>query len=185
VTYGETRYAVTAEGVHIAHQVLGNGPVDLLVCPDAFFAADQMRQEPGWAAFLARLASFSRLILYDRQGTGLSDPVTLQQPPTLEQWADDALVVLDALGGERAALLGIAEGCFVATVLAATHPEHASALVLVHPVPGRSSASVNGLFNQTTPLFQQNLIAVWNGEVDEDTIAAFAPSKRGDGAYRQ
>jgi class 3 adenylate cyclase len=159
--------------------------VHLLVCPDAFFAFDQLRGDPGWAGFLERLASFSRLILYDRRGTGLSDPIIPQHPPTLEQWADDALVVLDAAGCERAALLGIAEGCFVATVLAATHPERATALVLVHAVPGRSPAGMNGLFGQTTPWFEKNLDAVWNGELDDDTIAAFAPSKRGDQLFRQ
>jgi class 3 adenylate cyclase len=181
----ETRYSTTAQGVHIAYQVAGDGPVDLLVCPDAFFAAEQLWQEPGWAAFLERLASFSRVVLYDRRGTGLSDPITPQQPPSLEQWADDALAVLDALDSQRAALLGIAEGCFVATVLAATHPERVFALVLVHPIPGRSPAGMKGLWGQTTPEFEQTLDAVWNGELDDDHVAAFAPSKRGDAQFRQ
>jgi class 3 adenylate cyclase len=157
----------------------------LLVCSDAFFAADQLRGDPGWATFLDRLESFSRVILYDRRGTGLSDPITPQQPPTLEQWADDALAVLDALGCERVALLGIAEGCFVATVLAATHPERFRALVLVHPTPGRSPAGTGGLFGKTTPSFQENIDAAWSGEIDDDTIAAFAPSKRGDPRFRE
>jgi class 3 adenylate cyclase len=181
----ETRYARTAEGVHVAYQIAGTGSVDLLVCPDAFFAADQLRRDPGWTAFLDRLACFSRVILFDRRGTGLSDPISPQQPPTLEQWADDALAVLDTLGCERAALLGIAEGSFVATVLAATHPERLRALVLVHPTPGRSPAGAGGLFGQTTPSFQENLDAAWNGEIDDDTIAAFAPSKRGDPRFRE
>jgi class 3 adenylate cyclase len=183
--FPETRYSTTAQGVHIAYQVVGDGSVDLLVCPDAFFAAEQLWQEPGWAAFLERLASFSRLVLYDRRGTGLSDPITPQQPPSLEQWADDALAVLDSLDRQQAALLGIAEGCFVATVLAATHPERVFALVLVHPIPGRSPAGLDGLWGQTTPVFEQTLDAVWNGELDDDTIAAFAPSKRGDAQFRQ
>jgi class 3 adenylate cyclase len=181
----ESRYSTTAQGVHIAYQVVGDGPVDLLVCPDAFFAAEQLWQEAGWAAFLEHLASFSRVVLYDRRGTGLSDPITPQQPPSLEQWADDAVAVLDALNCQRAALLGIAEGCFVATVLAATHPERFFALVLVHPVPGRSPAGKGGLFGQTTPVFEKELDAVWRGELDDDTIAAFAPSKRGDAQFRQ
>jgi pimeloyl-ACP methyl ester carboxylesterase len=181
----ETRYSTTAQGVHIAYQVAGDGPVDLLVCPDAFFAAEQLWQDPGWAAFLEHLGAFSRLVLYDRRGTGLSDPITPEQPPSLEQWADDALAVLDALDCQRAALLGIAEGCFVASVLAATHPERVFALVLVHPTPGRSPAGEGGLIGQTTPVFERDLDAVWNGELDEDTIAAFAPSKRGDAQFRQ
>jgi pimeloyl-ACP methyl ester carboxylesterase len=170
----------------VAYQVVEKGPFShLLVLPDAFFAVDQLWGDPGWSQFLDGLASFSRLILYDRRGTGLSDPIIPQEPPTLEQWADDALVVLDAVGCERAALLGIAEGCFVAAVLAATHPERVTALVLVHPVPGSSPAGAGGLFGQTTPSFQQDLDSAWNGEVDDNTIAAFAPSKRGDEAFRQ
>jgi class 3 adenylate cyclase len=181
----QTRYATTAGGVHIAYQSAGHGSVDLLVCPNAFFAADQLRAEPGWRAFLKRLASFSRVILYDCRGTGLSDPITPEDPPSLEQWADDALVVMDALGSEGTAVLGVEEGWFVATVLAATHPERVSALVLVHPVPGRSQAGADGLFGQTTPVFEQTLDAVWNGEITDEAIAAFAPSKQGDAEFRE
>jgi class 3 adenylate cyclase len=181
----QTGYATTPDGVHIAYQVGVGNALDLLVCPDAFFGFEQLRVDPGWVTFFDGLATFSRVVLYDRRGVGLSDPVALEQPPTLEQWADDALVVLDALGSTRAALLGVAEGCLVATMMAATHPERVTALVLVHPTPGRFAFGENGLFQETTPVFEENLDAVWNGELPEEAIAAFAPSKQGDPRYRE
>jgi class 3 adenylate cyclase len=90
-----------------------------------------MWEEPGYAGFLERLASFSRLIIFDKRGTGLSDPVPLDQLPTLEQRMDDVRAVMDAVGSERAALLGHSEGGNMCVLFTATYPDRTAALVLV------------------------------------------------------
>src|SRR5262245_12704383 len=90
-----------------------------------------MWDEPTLARFLRRLGTFSRLLCFDKRGTGVSDPVPLAAIPTLEQWNDDVLAVMDAVGLHRAALLGVAEGGPMAILFAATYPERTSALVLV------------------------------------------------------
>ena len=113
----------------IAYQVLGEGPVDLVFVP--FFGNIRWYWElPLFARFLERLASFSRLILFDKRGMGLSDrPRTL----TLETQMDDIRAVLDAVGSERAALLGAIQGSQLCALFAATYPERTRAIVLYHP----------------------------------------------------
>jgi class 3 adenylate cyclase len=130
----ETRYVKTADGVHIAYQVLGDGPVDLVVMPGGFNLEVEW-EGPGVARFLGRLASFSRLIRLNLRGEGLSDPVGLGSWPaleqSLEQRAEDMLAVLDAVGSNRPALLGGVFGGQMMLFFAATHPERTSALMLV------------------------------------------------------
>jgi class 3 adenylate cyclase len=125
----ETRYARSGE-LAIAYQVVGDGPVDLVFCPfnlNLFYSW----HIPQFAGFLRRLATFSRLILFDHRGTGLSDrPRDL---PTLEARMDDIRTVMDAAGSEQSALLGVLEGGHVAALFAATYPERASALILFNP----------------------------------------------------
>jgi len=128
----ETRYAKTREGVHLAYQVLGDGPSDLIYLSDWDFAIDFQWEEPPQAQFFERLASFSRLILFDRRGTGASDTVSLVQMPTLESWVDDVDAVMDAVGSEQAAVMAETWAGPLAMLFAATHPERTSALVLVH-----------------------------------------------------
>jgi predicted ATPase/pimeloyl-ACP methyl ester carboxylesterase/DNA-binding CsgD family transcriptional regulator len=128
----ETRYARSG-GVNIAYQVLGQGPIDLVFVMGWVTHLDYFWQEPRFARFLRRLASFSRLIVFDKRGTGLSDRgVGL---PTLEQRMDDVRAVMDAVGSERAALLGVSEGGALCTLFAATHPDRTSALALVGCFP--------------------------------------------------
>jgi class 3 adenylate cyclase/pimeloyl-ACP methyl ester carboxylesterase len=122
-----TQY-VDRDGVSIAYQVVGNGPVDLLMSPGNVSHLDLQWTEPGISRFLARLASFSRLIIYDKPGTGLSDPVA--HLPTLEERAADMEAVLDAAGSHRAALFGISEGGPTSVLMAATRPERIISLVL-------------------------------------------------------
>ncbi len=93
--FPEIRYA-TSSGVHIAYQVLGGDGPDLLEVLDAVLPIDSMHEEPALARFQQRLASFSRLIRFDIRGVGMSDPVVASEPPTLEQWAEDAIAVLDS-----------------------------------------------------------------------------------------
>ena len=104
-----TRYAKSGE-VSIAFQVVGDGPLDLVFVMGWVSHLDYFWEEPRFAHFLRRLASFSRLILFDKRGTGLSDRVPLDALPTLEQRMDDVRAVLDAVGSERAALLGVSDG---------------------------------------------------------------------------
>jgi class 3 adenylate cyclase/pimeloyl-ACP methyl ester carboxylesterase len=128
-TAPETDYAKTPGGHHIAYQVLGDGPLDLIYVHGVGHLDGQW-EEPRYAQFLRRLASFSRLILFDMRGTGLSDPVPLSDLPTLEEWTSDIDVVMDAVGSSRAALVAATDGGPMAIYFAASHPDRTSALVL-------------------------------------------------------
>jgi class 3 adenylate cyclase/pimeloyl-ACP methyl ester carboxylesterase len=129
----DVEYARSGE-LSIAYQVLGDGPIDLVFVPfslSAIFSA----QHPPFSMFYERLASFSRLILFDKRGIGASDrPRT---PPTLEAQMDDVRAVLEAVGSEQAALFGTGHGAQMCALFAATYPERTSALVLYVPWPGR------------------------------------------------
>jgi pimeloyl-ACP methyl ester carboxylesterase len=124
-----TRYAKSG-GANIAYQVVGGGDLDLVFVPGWVSHIEQHWEEPHFAAFLERLASFSRLILLDRVGTGLSDPAP--QLRTLEERADEVRAVMDAAGSSRAALLGVSEGGPMSAYFAATWPERTGALVLLN-----------------------------------------------------
>jgi len=125
----ETRYAKSGD-LNIAHQVVGEGPLDLIYVPGWISNVELMWEEPAHAHVLDRLASFSRLILFDKRGTGLSDPVPLDRLPTLEERLDDVRAVLDAVDCEQAALFGFSEGGLMSILFAATYPERITALVL-------------------------------------------------------
>ena len=122
----ETRYAKSGD-VNVAYQVLGDGPLDLVMAWGWIQHLDFQWMNPTIASFLYRLASFSRLALFDKRGTGLSDPIA--GAPTFEERMDDIRAVMDAAGCERAALVGISEGGPLTIVFAATYPERVSALV--------------------------------------------------------
>jgi pimeloyl-ACP methyl ester carboxylesterase len=126
----ETRYARSGD-VNIAYQVMGEGPLDLVFVMGWVSHLDYFWEEPSFARFLQRLASFSRLILFDKRGTGLSDRVAVDELPTLEQRMDDVRAVLDAVGSERAALMGVSEGGPMCLLFAATYPERTAALVVI------------------------------------------------------
>ena len=100
------QYAKSGD-VNIAYQVVGDGPFDLVLVPGWVSHLELGWEEPSVARFLHRLASFSRLIMLDKRGTGLSDRVSLAELPTLEQRMDDVRAVMDAAGSKRAALFGI------------------------------------------------------------------------------
>ena len=126
-----TRYAKTPDGVHLAWSQAGEGP-DLLYVPTLMQQLEVVWSHPEPAGFFERLASFSRLIQFDRRGVGLSDPLARQA--TLEEQMDDVDTILDAAGSERAALFAQAEGGAMAAMYAATHPERVRALVLYAPI---------------------------------------------------
>ena len=123
----ETRYARNGD-VHLAYQVVGQGPIDLVYVPGFINNLDLLWDEPDYARLLTRLAAFSRLILFDKRGTGLSDPVA--EVPTLEQRMDDVRAVMDAADSDRAVILGASEGGAMAALFAATHPARTRSLVL-------------------------------------------------------
>jgi len=125
-----TRYAKSGD-INIAYQVVGDGPFDLVYVPGWVSNIELMWEKPKPARLLERLAGFSRLILFDKRGTGMSDRVSNNQLPTLEERMDDVRAVLDAVGSERAALLGHSEGGSMSLLFAATYPERSRALVLV------------------------------------------------------
>ena len=125
-----TRYARSG-GVNIAYQVVGDGPFDLLWVPGWVSNLEMSWEVPEYARFLSRLASFSRLILFDKRGTGLSDAVPIENLPDLEQRMDDVRAVLKAAGSTSAAIFGASEGGNLSVLFTATHPERVRALVLV------------------------------------------------------
>jgi pimeloyl-ACP methyl ester carboxylesterase/DNA-binding CsgD family transcriptional regulator len=125
----ETRYAKSGD-VHIAYQVVGGGKLDLIFVNGFISNLEHQWDDPGFAHLLSRLAAFSRLIVFDKRGTGLSDRVPLDALPTLEQRMDDVRAVMDAAHSRRAALLGSSEGGPMAMLFAASYPQRTRALVL-------------------------------------------------------
>src|SRR5207245_5020118 len=128
----QTHYTQSGE-VNIAYQVVGDGPLDLVFVPGFISHLDLQWADPRIARFLEKLASFSRLIMFDKRGTGLSDPVA--GPASLEDRMDDVRAVMDAAGSERAALFGLSEGGPMSVMFAATYPERTRALVLCGTFP--------------------------------------------------
>ena len=126
----DTRYAKTDDGAYIAYQVVGDGPLDLVFWRRASSHVELVWELPSFARVFRRLASFSRLIRFDRRGSGLSDPFNLAELPSLEQQAGEMLAVLDAAGSERAAVVANGISGLLAIFFAATYPKRTSALVL-------------------------------------------------------
>jgi len=125
----ETAYARDGD-VRIAYQVFGDGPLDLLFATGGMIPVDIGWEDPGFARFMRRLATFSRVVLFDSRGWGASR-TTLETLPTVEEWADDLRLVLDSVGIERAAVVGHYAGAVMSTFFAAAHPDRVSSLVLI------------------------------------------------------
>ena len=123
----KTAYAKSG-GLSIAYQVIGEGPFDLVLVHGFVSHLDVAWEEPHLSQFLNRLASFCRLIVFDKRGTGLSDPVG--NPPTFAQRMDDIRAVMDAAGSERAGLFGISEGGPLSIVFSCTYKARTSALIM-------------------------------------------------------
>ena len=128
----ETRYARSGE-VNIAYQVVGDGPFDLVFVPGYVTHLESQWKMQSFAPFLEELASFSRLIRFDKRGTGMSDRVS--GAPTLETRMDDVRAVMDAAGSQRAAFYGLSEGAAMSILFAATYPERTAALVVRSAFP--------------------------------------------------
>jgi len=180
VTPGPIQYARSGD-VNIAYQVCGNGPVDLVFVMGWVSHLEYFWKEPSFARFLARLASFSRLILFDKRGTGLSDPVTAL--PTLEQRMDDVRAVLDAVGSRRAVLLGVSEGGPMCSLFAATHPRQTEALIMIGTYARRLWAPDYpwAPTREQREEFFRDIVEQWGGPVG---IGERAPSVADDPAFR-
>ena len=133
----ETRYVKSGD-VHIAYQVIGDGPLDIVFVPGFVSNVEGTWDSPGRAKFFRRLASFSRVILFDKRGTGLSDRSS--QIFTLEQRMSDVQAIMDAVGSKRAALMGVSEGGPMSILFAATYPQRTAAMVLYGTYAKRSWA---------------------------------------------
>jgi len=125
----ETQYARSSDGVHIAYQVLGDSELDLVLAPGFVSHLEHSWEDPALARFLRRLASFSRLIVFDKRGTGLSDRDPADRAPLLEDRVGDILAVMDAAGSTTAAIMGISETAAMALLFAATYPERTTAVI--------------------------------------------------------
>ncbi|HEX7060192.1 MAG TPA: adenylate/guanylate cyclase domain-containing protein [Solirubrobacterales bacterium] len=178
----ETRYASSGE-VGIAYQAFGEGQMDLVIAFPFVSHLDLLWENPAQAHFLRRLGSFARIILFDRRGVGLSDPV--DGAATLEERMDDVRAVMDAAGSERAALLGMSEGATMCMLFAATYPERTSALVLWGAM-ARSTAAPDYPWapeKEAVEEAQAELIAPLWGQ--GATVDIFAPSVADDPRARE
>jgi pimeloyl-ACP methyl ester carboxylesterase len=179
-----TDYAKSGD-VHVAYQVLGDGPVNLVFVPGFVSHVEHFWEDPALARFLRRLASFSRLVFFDKRGTGLSDRVSEAAVPTLEERMDDVRAVMDAVGFERAAIFAPSDAGSMAILFAATYPERTTALVLW----GTFAAGVQ---EPTYPW--GGTPAEWDATADRwreqwgrvvFALERFAPSKVGDERYKE
>ena len=177
----QTRYARSGD-VHIAYQVVGEGPFDLVYVPGWVSHVELAWEEPTLARFLGRLASFSRLILFDKRGTGLSDRVSDDKLPTLEERMDDLRAVMDAVGSERAAIFGVSEGGTLAALFAATYPERTTALVMFGTF-ARRIWSPDYPWAPTLEQRQQEYEYVESGWGKLMDLERYVPSKIGDEAF--
>jgi class 3 adenylate cyclase len=126
----ETRYAKTSDGIHIAYQVLGDGPIDLVYVGPWVTHIEYRLELSQYASYLRRMASFSRLIMFDKRGFGMSDPVPADELPNLETRMDDLRAVVDEVGSDRAVIYGASESGMLDLLFAATYPERTLALVI-------------------------------------------------------
>jgi pimeloyl-ACP methyl ester carboxylesterase len=174
-----TQYAESG-GVSIAYQVHGEGPLDLLFVPGFVSHVELIWEEPSIAAFFRRLASFSRLVVFDKRGQGLSDRVG--PPPTLEDSMDDLQAVMDATGCERPAIFGISEGGPMSMLFAASHPDRVSSLVLYGTYARTLSTPdyPSGVATEQLDAWEEIVRRDWGGPVGVDL---WSPSAMGDKSF--
>ena len=178
----ETRYAKCDDG-YVAYQVIGDGPIDMVFMSAWFSHVDGRWEEPSFARMLRRFSSFARLIVFDKRGSGASDPLS-KENMTWENWADDVLCVMDAAGSKRAAVVGVGDSGPIALLFAATHPERVSALAVINTAArftraddypwGRSESEVEEFLGR-----QQS---AWG---TGGMMEVFSPSRAQDDNYRR
>lgn len=178
----KTRYTKSGD-VNIAYQVIGSGPPDLVLVPGWISNVEIFWEQPRVARFFERLASFSRLILLDKRGTGLSDRVPLEALPTLEQQMEDLRRVMDAAGCERAVLVGYSESGPMCAMFAATYPERTAALVMINSFAGgmKGPDFPWGISADDQARLIQAIRQNWGGPIG---VKFWAPSMADDPMYR-
>jgi pimeloyl-ACP methyl ester carboxylesterase/class 3 adenylate cyclase len=178
----QTRYALSGD-LHVAYQVFGEGAIDLVFVAEFWNSIEAMWEQPGFRRFLERLGSFARVICFDQRGTGSSDPVSLSELPTLEQWADDVLAIMDAVGSKKAALLGSGGGGSMSILFAATHPDLTHALILLNSTARYTQAPDYPA--GTSPDFEDRIVRElrfgWGSGVLLETVG---PTVAGDPEFR-
>jgi class 3 adenylate cyclase/alpha-beta hydrolase superfamily lysophospholipase len=179
----ETRYARSGRH-HIAYQIVGDGPLDLVFVPGFVSHVELSWEDPGLTRYFTRLASFARLIIFDKRGTGMSDPVSVDRLPTLEERMDDVRAVMDAAGSRRAALAGVSEGGPMCLLFAATYPERTAALVLSHTA-ARFAWAEDYAWGARPEQREALLGRLEDGWGTGVLLGAFAPSLAQDAGFRQ
>jgi pimeloyl-ACP methyl ester carboxylesterase len=178
----ETRYVASGD-LHIAYQVFGAGSVDLVFVAEFWNSIEVMWEQSEFRRFLDRLGSFARVICFDQRGTGSSDPVSLSQLPTLEQWADDVLAIMEAVGSTKAALLGSGGGGAMSMLFAATHPDLTHALILLNSTARFTQAPDYPI--GASPEFEERIVRElrfgWGRGVLLETVG---PTVAGDPEFR-
>jgi pimeloyl-ACP methyl ester carboxylesterase len=177
----ETHYA-DSDGVSIAYQVYGDGPVDFVLVPGFVSHVELLTDDPGTARFFRRLSAFSRLLVFDKRGQGLSDRPG--RPPTLEESMDDLRAVIEAAGFERPAILGISEGGPMSMLYAATYPDEISALVLFGTFARmvETEGFPHGITDEQLNKWGSVVRRDWGGPV---ALGIWAPSRVGDGEFER
>ena len=179
----KTEY-VRSGDTHIAYQVVGDGPIDMVYVPGWVSHVELAWEEPTLARFLNRLASFSRLICFDKRGTGLSDRVPNDKLPTLEERMDDLRVVLDAVGANSVSVFGVSEGANLCALFAATYPNRTNAVVLF----GSFAKRIWSEDYPWAPTMQERakdyeiIEREWGGKMD---LAHYVPSRMDDEEFIQ
>jgi len=170
-----TRYA-KSEGIHVAYQEFGDGPINLVFVPGFVSHMDNYWTHPGVVRWFDRLGSFARVVMFDKRGTGLSDRVP--DLPAMDQRMDDVRAVMDAVGFERAAVFGISGGGSLATLFAAHHPDRCEALIVYGAFARWTSAIsdevVEGMFSY-----------IETGWGTGASLPLFAPTSEGDVAFQE
>jgi len=172
----DTRYAKSGD-LQIAYQVFGNGPANLVIAPPFVSNIENFWDEPDFSRWLQRLGSFARVVMFDKRGTGMSDPVS--ELPGLDARMDDLRAAMDAAGMEKAAVLGISEGGSLAALFAATYPQRCNGLILY------------GCFAQFSSwLPTQEALDGFLGYIDQawgtgGSLPLFGPSRAGDVAFQR
>jgi pimeloyl-ACP methyl ester carboxylesterase/plasmid stabilization system protein ParE len=184
MTTPRTQYA-RSDGASIAYQVVGDGPIDVVLVLGFATHVELQWELPAFARFFERIGAFARLILFDKRGTGLSDPVV--EVPTLEQRIDDVRAVMDAAESDRAAMFGISEGGPMSILFAATHPDRVDALVLSGAMARTTQAPDYPWASPAEALRESaaEFIAPYWGLRPEGMLELFAPSLADDPAVAE
>ena len=169
----ETQYAQRSDGLNIAYQVVGDAPIDLIMSPGFVSHLDLLWSDPGYVRLIERVSSFARVILYDKLGTGLSDPIPYL--PAIEERVDDMRLLLDRVGSKRAVIFGISEGGPAAALFAATYPEQTRALAMYG-----SYAAVPSSESQQARLTMGDILDHWGdgGRIADFFVPSATPLQR-------